>query len=227
MQVRSDTHTAVSICVKEAFERSERILTEDTKRFFKLFEESTFKGSRAAARKMREIAERQTNIQRKALLVHSLHFLVRFSDSVMLSWPNSPLLGLLQFVDPIVLIGHGHEPLQDGGKRDIPLHFLAALADPNDYSTHENQFILAKQLIKHGANVNAVTTPDGETPFHNACCAGVVTNLNLVELLLKESADPNAQDHRGATPLMCTTKFAPGAAKFLLNWPATDASITT
>jgi hypothetical protein len=54
-----------------------------------------------------------------------------------------------------------------------------------------------------------------------------VTNLDFVELLLKEGADPNAQDHMGLTPLMCTTTDAPGAAKFLLNWPTTGASITT
>jgi hypothetical protein len=29
------------------------------------------------------------------------------------------------------------------------------------------------------------------------------------------------------TPVMCTTKFAPGAAKFLLNWSSTDVNITT
>jgi hypothetical protein len=221
MQLRSDTHTAVSICVKEAFERSERILTEDTKRFFKLFEESTFKGSRAAARKMREIAERQTNIQRKALLVHSLHFLVRFSDSEMLSWPNSPLLVLLQFVDRNVLTEDEDAPL-----RDTPLHHLGELADYSDCSTHNHQLMLAKQLIDHGANVNAASIPDGRTPLHHACHTCNVTNLDFIELLLEEGADPNTQDHLGVPPLMCTVPAAPGAAKFLLNWPTTVASIT-
>jgi hypothetical protein len=54
----------------------------------------------------------------------------------MLSWPNSPLLVLLQFVDPNVLIG-------DEETRVTLLHTLADLADPFDYSTHENQVILA------------------------------------------------------------------------------------
>jgi ankyrin repeat protein len=50
--------------------------------------------------------------------------------------------------------------------------------------------------------------------------------LDFVQLLLEAGADPNARDHLGATPLMCATKDAPGAAKFLLNWPTTDANIT-
>jgi hypothetical protein len=35
-----------------------------------------------------------------------------------------------------------------------PLHLLANLVDPFDYSTHENQLILAKQLIERGTKVN-------------------------------------------------------------------------
>jgi hypothetical protein len=47
--------------------------------------------------------------------------------------------------------------------------------------------------------------------LHNACFAGVVTNLDFVEFLL-EGADPNAQAYMGVTPLMLTTPYAPGAA---------------
>jgi hypothetical protein len=53
-----------------------------------------------------------------------------------------------------------------------------------------------------------------------------VTNLDFIELLLKADADPNAQTHIEDTPLMCTASVAPGAAKFLLNWPTTDVNIT-
>jgi ankyrin repeat protein len=56
---------------------------------------------------------------------------------------------------------------------------------------------------------------------------GNVTNLDFVELLLEEGADPNSQDHLGLTPLMFTIPDASGAAKFLLNWSTTDANITT
>jgi hypothetical protein len=226
MQVRSRTHTRSSIDLQERLEGNERMFSEDMKRFFNLFEESTFEGSRAAARKMKKIAKRQTKDSQKYMLIDSLIFLIR-CDSEMLSWPNSPLLILLQFVDPNVLSGDEDEALQEEEMRYTPLHQLADLADCSDYLTHKNQLILAKQLIERGANVNAVTIPHGGTPLHQACSSCNVTNLDFVELLLEEGADPNAQDSTGLTPFMYTDPGAPGAVKFLLNWPSTDVNITT
>jgi hypothetical protein len=225
MQLRDAIHTSGFNFLKEHSERNDRSLDEEGRRFFKLFEESTFEGSRAAARKMRKIAKRQTKKYQQFLLFHSLTFLVR-SDTEMLSWPNSPLLIMLHFVDPNMLYGNEDAPLQEGDMRITPLHQLADLVDPSDYSTHVNQLILAKQLIEHGANVNAVSSPQGTTPLHHACFWGNVTNLDFVEILLKGGADPNAQTAFGKTPLMCTASLAPGAAKFLLNWPTTDINIT-
>jgi hypothetical protein len=224
MQMRDDDR--MSLAIKLKFERGAQRLGEDGKRFFKLFEESTHEGSRAAALEMREIARRQIKHNQRFMLFHSLRFLAH-SDSEMLLWPNSPLLALLQFVDPNVLSGNEDAPLQEGETRQTPLHHVSNLADPFDYSTHGNQLILAKQLIEHGANVHAVSNPRGETPLHSACYGGVVTNLDFVELLLEAGADPNSQDHQGLTPLMRTMKLAPGAAKFLLNWSTTDVNITT
>jgi hypothetical protein len=91
--------------LKEQIERDERSLDEDVKLFFKLFEESTFEGSQATAQSMTTFAQRQTELDKKGMLHRSVHFLVRSSNSEMLSWPNSPLLVMLQFVDPNVPFG--------------------------------------------------------------------------------------------------------------------------
>jgi hypothetical protein len=213
MQIKNYMHVRLSIQSQELFERYDRCIDEDGKRFFKLFQESKEEGSRAAARKMMKIANRQTKHNQMHSLLNSLLVLIR-CKAEMLSWPNSPLLVMLQFVDPNMLSGEG-----------TPLHHLSDLADSSDYSTHEKQLIMAKQLIEHGANVNAVPSK-GETPLHSACYSGVVTNLDFVELLLVEGADPNAQNNIGRTPLMYTIPQAPSAAKYLLNWPTTDANIT-
>jgi hypothetical protein len=216
MQIRTDEHTSGFMGLKEQFEINDRShdKEESTKQFFKLFHESTLEGSEAAALDMKKIVKRSNKDKQKFLLFHSLQILIRCSNSDMLSWPNSPLLVLLQFVDPNIMTSF------------TPLHLLADLLDPSDYLTHVNQLILAEQLIKHGANVNAVSIPHGETPLHSACNAYVVTNLDLVELLLVKGANPNAQSQYGKTPLMMTTTGAPGAAKFLLKWPTTDFNTT-
>jgi hypothetical protein len=81
MQVRCIENTNRSIELDQLFEREELCLDEDTKRFFKLFEESTFEGSRAAARTMKKIVKRQTKQYQKFILFHSLLFLIRFGDA--------------------------------------------------------------------------------------------------------------------------------------------------
>jgi hypothetical protein len=223
--VRNEIHTSKQTEMKDVFEVGQQYLDDDEKRFFKLFKESTKEGSRTAALEMSKIAKRTPAYNQMVLLFQSIRLLVH-CDSEMLSWPNSPLLVLLQFVDPSVLSGDDNDALEEDHSRETPLHDLADLSDPSDYSTHKNQLILAKQLIEHGANVNAVSIPQGMTPLHNACYAGNVTNLDLVELLLEAGANPNYQDHSGTTPLRRSLPNAPGAAKFLLNWPTTDVNIT-
>jgi hypothetical protein len=60
------------------------------------------------------------------------------------------------------------------GTRETPLHYLATLCHQSNYSPHVNQeLILAKQLIEHGANVNAVPSPKGATTL---CYSDVIVN---------------------------------------------------
>jgi hypothetical protein len=228
MQLRSDYHERCRTFLKERFEGEKLSLDKDMKLFFKLFEESTFEGSQAAAQNMIKIAKRKNKNKQNFLLMHSVLFLVSWTDSEMLSWPNSPLLVMLQVVSPNVLPpGCDDAPLQQDESRESPIHYLAELVNCSDYSTHENQLVLAKQLIEKGNNVKSYSIPDLDTPLHKACNRRSVTNLDFVELLLKEGADPNSRNRLGLTPLASTIPEAPGAAKFLLNWPTTDVNITT
>jgi hypothetical protein len=127
MQVRSHFHTSRQIEI----ETEEQSLDEDAMRFFKLFTESTFEGSRAAAKKMKKFVKRQIKHNQDFLLAHSLRVLIHSSNSEMLSWPSSPLLVLLHFVDPNMLYGNEET-------NRTPLRHLADLVDPSNYSTHVN-----------------------------------------------------------------------------------------
>jgi hypothetical protein len=59
----------------------------------------------------------------------------------------------------------------DDGRGSTALHWLGDSNDPSKEHTLENQCILAKQLIKAGANVNAYAQRwlYKMTPLHNAC----------------------------------------------------------
>jgi hypothetical protein len=222
MQLRDDEHVKNCASIWQAFELSESTLFGDMKRFYDLFKESTSQGSRTAARKMKKIVMRQPRIFREAFLSHSLPLLIR-SQSEKLLWPSSPLLVMLQLVDPNIGVGCG---LYEEIKGSTPLHLLAYLVDHSDYSTHENQCILAKQLIENGANVNAATSPNKETPLHHACYSDITINLGFIQILLEAGADPNVQDQWGQTPLVHSLMYAPTAAKFVLEWPTTDLDVT-
>jgi hypothetical protein len=88
---------------------------------------------------------------------------------------------------------------------------------------HENQLILAKQLIEHGANVSCID-PTGQYALHKSMLLGNVTNLDFVELLL-EGADQMRRTIEADTVDVDQPLLA-GAAQFLLNWSTTDANIT-
>jgi hypothetical protein len=194
-------------------------ISKEPQAFFKLFKESnTREGSKAAARKMKEIV-RKSKFPPDYFWFSSITVLLR-ADSKMLLWPSCPFIVLLEFVDPNVQWGTYFDDM-----RSTMLHWLAEAADPNDLSSQENQVILGQLLIERGANVNAVTDPNGATPLYNACHSARTTNLDFIQLLLDNGADPNIQNDWGETPLMCTVQMAPSAAKLLIEWPTTDVNI--
>jgi hypothetical protein len=49
-----------------------------------------------------------------------------------------------------------------------------------------------KQIVDRGASANALRSRHGIEHLHFPCFSDNVTNLNFVEYLLKEGADPNA-----------------------------------
>jgi hypothetical protein len=80
---------------------------------------------------------------------------------------NSPLLVMLEFVDPNVLLGD-----EETGE-PTPRRFTTP--------TRENQLSLAK-LVEHGTNVNAVSSPNAKIPLHSACDAAIMTNKSCLEM---------------------------------------------
>jgi hypothetical protein len=190
---------------------------EDFTQFFNLFQESKPGGKKTAAREMKQIALRQEQDERDLWLLSILIELVHV-DVDRLMWSSSPLLVLLECRDPTTLLG--------GIRHPMLLNWLAQVMHPNGHRTcYANQILLARQLVEYGVDVNAAVMPNGTTPLHTACCSAGVTNLEFINFLLQSGADPNARNHKGATPLMWTTEWAPNAAKILIEWPTTDVNV--
>jgi hypothetical protein len=179
-------------------------------RFFGLFSETQGDTDHTdTVRKMQEILHKESRYNQQNILLCSLSILWQL-PSEMLKLPTSPLKVALQCVGPNM----------DDGVGATALYYLAMVSDPSKEHTLGNQCILAKQLIKAGANVNAHAQHawNNRTPLLIACSSRNCTNLDFIQLLLDHGANPNAKDNDGATPLHSTVPGAPGAAKFLLTY---------
>jgi hypothetical protein len=186
------------------------------RRFYDLFFESKRDTDHSeTVRKMKRILLKESRPNQKAILFNSLYILSQL-PSEMLKLPTSPLKVALQFVDASVMSSLG--PNMDDDRGVTPLQCLAGISDPSKEHMLKNQYILAKQLIEAGANVNARAQRglNKITPLHTACWSKNCTNLHFIKLLLDHGANPNAKNSFGATPL--TIGNAPGAAKFLLTY---------
>lgn len=77
---------------------------------------------------------------------------------------------------------------------------------------------LAKRLIKMGADVNR----EGWTPLHYAASADTPQTLDIVKLLLEESAYIDAASPNGTTPLMIAAQYSSEAVVKLLLQEGAD-----
>jgi hypothetical protein len=194
------------------------IINEDEfEQFFKLFRESTPGGRTTAAQEMKQIVRRLRDYEKKIWIILSLRMLVRV-DSARLKWLSSPLLVLLECMDPTAL------PLNE------LTSWLAGMTSPDAYPETDahrfsaHQLILAEQLFEYGIDLNDEIATRA-TSLNIACNSNLVTNLEFIYLLLQHGADPNAMDHEGQTPLARTIQWAPSAAKVLIEWPTTNVNI--
>jgi hypothetical protein len=227
-QIIHSEHRSLAERVEELAQGALSKCAPRARRFFDLFFDSQGDTDHTdTIRKMKTILHKESRFNRLAILFRSLLVLSQL-PSEMLKLPTSPLKVALQFVDASVMSCPG--PNMDDGRGSTPLHCLIQLSDPSKENTLENQCILAKQLIEAGANVNARAQRclGKVTPLHTACSTWNCTNLDFIQLLLDNGANPNAKDSAGTTSLHYIGPNAPGAAKFLLTYSdKTDPDIHT
>jgi hypothetical protein len=118
---------------------------EDFKQFFKLFQESKPGGRKATAHEMKQITLRQREQIMDAWLLATQPKLVHV-DVERLAWTSSPLLVLLECMDPTAL--------SEDNKHAVFLSWLTKLVYPDDHRAYASQLILAQQLVEHAVDVN-------------------------------------------------------------------------
>ncbi|MEX8194903.1 ankyrin repeat domain-containing protein [Comamonas guangdongensis] len=80
---------------------------------------------------------------------------------------------------------------------------------------------IARELIKRGADVNR----EGWTPLHYAASADTPQTLDIVKLLLEESAYIDAASPNGTTPLMLAAQYSSEAVVRLLLEEGADITL--
>jgi hypothetical protein len=205
MQLRHTGQTCSFEATNELCDCIRNRINEDAfEQFFKLFRESRGAGGRrTAADEMKQIARRLGDQEKHDWTILSLSMLVRV-DSARLKWLSSPLLVLLECMDPTTL------PL------NRVLSCLAGLTNPDAYPEADahrfsaHQVILAEQLFEYGVDLNGDEMAMPATSLHIACTSHMVINLDeFIYLLLQHGADPNAMNHDGEMPLTRTIPLAP------------------
>jgi len=206
-------------------------LDQRQKRFFQLFwdscKEENLKSDKKIskmAREMKRILLRVSREKRDEWFFTSVITLIHDAPTELLDLPTCPINILLPLIDP--------RSLSNCNVEKAVLHSVAVTGDPFDERLNQNVVVSARKLLAAGANVNKRASKEsGETVLHLAC-DGVTkpVNLDLIKLLLKAGADPNAKRFDTAeTPLIIAVAGCPSAAKFLLEYTGEkiDVNATT
>ncbi|WP_229477313.1 ankyrin repeat domain-containing protein [Massilia rubra] len=100
-----------------------------------------------------------------------------------------------------LLLDRGADPrvVADGGRTTLHSLALQALPPPQQ---HAIQMVLAERLVRQGVPLDA-TYGQGETALHMAASTG---NLDLLNLLLAEGANPTLRNKRGEDALACARR---------------------
>ncbi|OWA52632.1 putative Ankyrin-3 [Hypsibius exemplaris] len=101
--------------------------------------------------------------------------------------------------------------IKEGARVSMPPDY--AHPQPLDFAILKDDLKMVKLLIDSGANVNDVGSPLIGSALHVACCGGDLRNqLEIVETLLKGSADPNCATFNEEGQLL-----APPLGEYLWN----------
>ena len=171
-----------------------------------------------APQKVNIIAELMKNIASamppndKLVFLHVMCCLLLHAKPWQVDLPTSPVKILLQ-------VGVDVNAIPEEGVYNC-LTLLAAQNSERE-SFKKNQVTIARQLIEGGAQVNLPSLEEGGgliTPLYFACASFLYTNLDFVQLLIENGANPNHQTADGRTPLMASIEMAVGASIFILKF---------
>lgn len=146
------------------------------------------------------------------VFMHAMCCLLLYAKPWQIDLPTSPLKILLQ-------VGVDANAIPENGVYNC-LTLLAAQHSEKG-SFKQNQVTIARNLVEAGADVNRSSLRDGAgliAPLYFACFSTHYTNLDFIQLLLENGANPNQQTVDGMTPLLASLEMAVGAAIFVLKF---------
>lgn len=148
----------------------------------------------------------------KIVFLHAMCCLLLHAKPWQVDLPTSPVKILLQ-------VGVDANAIPEKGVYNCLTLLAAQHSDKESFK--KNQVAIARQLIEGGADVNRPSLENGAgliAPLYFACRSTHCTNLDFIQLLIENGANPNQQTVDGMTPLLASIEMAVGAAIFILKF---------